>query len=197
MRVQIRNLSPRAAIWATTLWVMLSGPALTLAADPKAPAVEFNRDIRPILSDKCFTCHGPDKANRTSNLRLDTEEGARANLGEGRLAILPGDTARSEIVRRITSDDEAVRMPPAYAGRAKLSDHEIRLIERWIEQGAKWQKHWSFIPPQRPQPPQAQAHDWPRNAIDSFVLQRLDGEGLQPSPEADRATLIRRLTLDL
>ncbi|MCI0621918.1 MAG: DUF1553 domain-containing protein [Acidobacteria bacterium] len=166
------------------------------SASPSA-AIEFNRDIRPILSDKCFTCHGPDKANRVTELRLDTEAGAKAGLSEGRLALVPGDPDSSEMFRRISSDDEAVRMPPAAMGHARLSDLEIDLIRRWIQQGAKWQGHWSFIPPRRPELPRVKNKTWPRNPIDTLVLHRLEREGLVPSAEADRATLIRRLALDL
>ena len=160
-----------------------------------AQTVEFNRDIRPILSDKCYTCHGPDKSNRKTNLRFDVEAFAKADLG-GRFAIVPGDPAHSEMIRRITAEQKAMRMPPVYSGRT-LSDREIELIRRWIEQGANWQKHWSFIPPRRPEVPNVTKRDWVRNPIDSFVLERLEREGLAPSAEADRATLIRRVSLDL
>src|SRR5204863_1463199 len=101
--------------------------------------IEFNRDIRPILSDKCFTCHGPDAANRKTKLRFDIESGAKIELGNRRYAIVPGDPAQSELVRRVASDDTAIRMPPAYAGRARLKNSEIELIRRWIGQGARWQ----------------------------------------------------------
>lgn len=162
-----------------------------------APAsVDFNRDIRPILSDKCFTCHGHDAANRTTKLRFDTEAGAKIALRNGRQSIVSGDPEHSELYRRITSSD-ALRMPPASSGRDKLTAREIDLIRRWIEEGAIWQRHWSLIPPRRPAPPQVAAKDWVRNPIDSFVLQRLEREELKPSPEASRATLIRRVTLDL
>ncbi len=157
--------------------------------------VEFNRDIRPILSDRCFTCHGPDSNNRKTKLRFDTEAGAKVDLG-GKFAIVPGDPAKSEMIRRITATDAAVRMPPAYSGY-KLAESEIDLIRRWIEQGAKWQKHWSFLPPRRSLLPAVSDNKWPRNGIDYFVQQRLEREGLKPSPEADRPTLIRRVTLDL
>src|SRR4030095_2703068 len=163
-----------------------------------APAiVEFNRDIRPIFSDKYFTCHGPDKANRVTELRFDTEAGAKIALSEGRQSVVPGDPDKSELFRRIASNDEAVRMPPAAMGHPKLSDGEIDLIRRWIEQGAKWQGHWSFIPPKRPELPLVKNKKWPRNPIDTLVLHRLEREGLTPAPEADKATLIRRLSLDL
>jgi hypothetical protein len=158
--------------------------------------IDFNRDIRPILSDKCFACHGPDAPNKKIRLRLDSEAAATADLGNGRRAIVPSDPERSEVVRRITASDELMRMPPAYSGH-KLTGTEIDLIIEWIKQGAQWQKHWSFIPPARPELPQVKNRSWPKNAIDYFVLERLEREGLEPSPEADRAALIRRLSFDL
>jgi len=159
--------------------------------------IEFNRDIRPIFSDKCYTCHGPDKANRVTELRFDTEAGAKADLGNGRFAIVPGDLLKSELFQRISSEDESVRMPPASAGHAKLSEREIGLIRSWIKEGAVWQKHWAFLAPRRPELPQIKNRKWPRNALDYFVLEKLEREGLTPSPVADEATLIRRVTLDL
>jgi mono/diheme cytochrome c family protein len=158
--------------------------------------VEFNRDVRPILSDKCFTCHGPDAANRKAKLRFDIESGAKIDLGKGRTSIVPGNPEKSELYRRI-STDKATRMPPAYAGHDKLSSADIDVIRRWIEQGAKWQAHWSLIAPVRPALPEVTNAEWVRNPIDRFVLKRLERDGLHPSREADRATLIRRLTLDL
>ena len=157
--------------------------------------VEFNRDIRPILSDKCYTCHGPDQARRRTKLRFDIEADAKQDLG-GRFAIVPGDPAKSEMMRRITAAEPARRMPPEASGRT-LTDREIDTIQRWIEQGAKWENHWSFMPPRRARLPETRNRTWSRNAIDPFVLERLEQEGLTPSPEADRATLIRRVSLDL
>ena len=177
-------------------WVAICiGLVLTAPVFAAASAVEFNRDIRPLLSDRCYTCHGPDKSRRTSKLRLDSEESAKGDLG-GRSAIVPGSPDRSELVRRITSDDKARRMPPAWAGANKLSGREIELLTRWIAEGAKWQKHWSFIPPVRQEPPAGGSPDV-RHPIDRFVRARLEREGLQPSAEADRRTLIRRVSLDL
>ena len=154
---------------------------LSLVPLAGAQEVEFNRDIRPILSDKCYTCHGPSSVSRKTQLRFDIEGGATK-------VIVPGHADQSEMFRRISSENTAVRMPPAYAGRDKLSDKEIDTIRRWIDQGAKWQLLWSFIPPKRP------AHG---NDIDYFIRARLAREGLHPSPEADRRTLIRRVSLDL
>src|SRR5258706_9671054 len=126
-------------------------------------AVQFNRDIRPIFSDKCYTCHGPDAANRKSKLRFDTEDGAKIDLGKGRKAIVAGDASQSEVYRRVASDDAARRMPPAYMGRDKLTNREIGLIRRWIEQGAPWERHWSFIPVKSPPLQEVREKSWVRN----------------------------------
>ncbi len=175
-------------------------PAVLLAAlpggggqDPRT--VEFNRDVRPILADRCFQCHGPDAKKRQADLRLDTEEGARADR-DGTRAVVPGDPARSELLRRVTSDDPEERMPPAKTGR-KLSEKETGLLRRWIEEGARWQKHWAFLPPRAPPVPEVRRKEWVRNPVDAFVLERLEREGLPPSPEAEKTTLLRRASLDL
>lgn len=166
------------------------------AAEP-AGSVRFSQDIRPILSDRCYACHGPDAANRKTALHFDTKKGAFAPLASGGYAIVRGKPEESVLYRRITSNDPARRMPPAYEGHTKLADAEIELIRHWIEQGAEWEGHWSFIAPKRPALPPVGDARWPRNAIDHFLLGRLDREGLTPSEEADKITLIRRLTLDL
>ncbi|MGH9667941.1 MAG: DUF1549 domain-containing protein, partial [Bryobacteraceae bacterium] len=178
---------------------LLLGSLLAPAVWSAAPSgtVEFNRDIRPILSDKCYTCHGPDATNRKTKMRFDLESGAKIDLSGGRKVIVPGHPEQSELFRRVSSDNKAVRMPPAYAGREKLSAREIALIERWIQQGAVWQLHWSFNPPKRPPQPRVSDEHWPRSPIDYFVLAHLDQLGLRPSPEAGRRTLIRRVSLDL
>ena len=129
------------------------------AAEPSDP-VGFNSDIRPILSDRCYTCHGPDAANRKTALRFDTEEGTFAALADGSFAIVRGKPDESALYQRITSDDLVRRMPPAYEGHAKLGDGEIELIRRWIEQGAAWERHWSFIAPKRPEPPRVENACW-------------------------------------
>src|SRR5580704_2430629 len=151
-------------------WVAPFAATLAFAASPPA-TVEFNRDIRPIFSDRCYTCHGPDQANRKSKLRLDTEAGAKADLG-GHFGIVPGDPSKSEVLKRITAE-ETRRMPPAWAGGVKLSDRQIDLLTRWIAQGAVWQKHGSFIPPVRPAIPEVGDSHWTKNGIDQFVLARL------------------------
>jgi hypothetical protein len=174
--------------------VFIAAANFALAASDAV--VQFNRDIRPILSERCYTCHGPDEGKRQSKLRLDVEAIAKSDLG-GHFAIVSRNPAASELLRRVASSDNARRMPPAYSGAARLSDREIGLLTRWIEQGAAWQKHWSFIPPVRPELPEISDRRWPKNAIDFFVMARLDREGLKPSPEADKRTLLRRVSLDL
>ncbi len=139
--------------------------------------------MRPILSDRCFSCHGPDRASRKSPLRLDQAESARPAL--------------ARVLERITSTDPARRMPPAYLGRERLPDGEIEILRKWIEQGGEYQPHWSLIPPRKAPLPAVKTEGWARNEIDRFVLARLEQEGMTQAPEADRATLIRRLSLDL
>ena len=170
--------------------------AALLADDPSRGEVNFGRDIRPLLSDTCFVCHGPDEATRDSELRFDSREGAFVDLG-GYQAIVPGEPEKSELIARITSDDEGLRMPPPDAKR-QLTDEQIALLKRWIEQGAEWEEHWSFVPPKKETPPSlSKLKDWPKNAIDHFVAARLENEKLSPSDEAAKETLIRRVTLDL
>jgi len=159
-----------------------------LVAQPTKP-VEFNRDIRPILSDNCFNCHGPAKTARKADLRLDTKEGALT-------VIAPGKLKESLLYQRITSIDPHERMPPEKTGK-KLSAVQIDLVKRWIEQGAPWQEHWAFIAPKRPELPKVKNAAWVKNPIDAFILARLEQDGMAPSPEADARTLIRRVTLDL
>src|SRR6516165_7853461 len=162
-----------------------------IAAEPAQSGdhavVEFNRDIRPILADNCYQCHGPDKAQRKADLRLDTEAGALADLG-GRRAIVPGDFENSELYQRLIAEDQTERMPPAKTGK-RLTAMQIALFRRWIEQGAKWQKHWAFLPPVAVSPPAVHSDQRVLNPVDSFILARLQREGLASSPEADRTTL--------
>src|SRR5690349_18368041 len=188
----IVSMRGRPRVYRLALWLA----AVCAGSAAQTAGIEFNRDIRPILSDKCYTCHGPDERQRKSKLRLDTEAGAKADLG-GHFAIVPGDPSKSELVRRIATEDKAKRMPPAWAGATPLKASEIDLLTRWVAQGAEWQKHWSFLPPRRPALPDVSDPSWPKNPVDNFILARLDREGLKPSPEASRRTLIRRVSLDL
>ncbi len=172
----------RAAIFVCLLAQGAPPPAVR-----EAERVEFNRDIRPLLAENCFACHGPDRKHTEARLRLDTRGEAEEVLGAGR-------PDRSELLRRIASRDREERMPPAKTGK-KLDARQIALLRRWIEQGAEYQGHWAFVPPVGPALPPAVPGA--RNGIDRFIFARLAKEGLKPSPEADRETLLRRATLDL
>jgi hypothetical protein len=166
-----------------------------LAAEP-AGKVDFNRDIRPILSDHCFACHGPDKGQRKADLRLDTKEGALAAITDGVWAVKPGDIEHSEVYRRITTTEADDLMPPKKSGKS-LTAAQKELIKRWIEQGARWADHWAFVPPGTPALPEVKQKDWAKNPIDAFILAMLEKEGLKPSPEAEKTTLIRRTSQDV
>jgi hypothetical protein len=164
-------------------------------AKPPRP-VDFNRDIRPILAKNCFPCHGSDDKKRTAGLRLDEADSAVSPRKKGPAAIVPHNAAKSLLVERITSEDDDERMPPAETGN-RLSQEQIDLLKRWIDEGAVYAKHWAFIMPVRPALPTVKQSKWVRNPIDSFILARLEQEGLKPSEEADRYQLVRRVSLDL
>ena len=167
--------------------------AFSFLASVAGASIEYNRDIRRILSDNCFKCHGPDEDERkggTKNhrLRLDTPDSYQA--------IVPGHPEKSEVIKRITTTDEDDKMPPVKSGK-KLTEAEIKLLTEWIKQGAKYSTHWAYVKPQRPEAPKVANKRWAKNEIDLFVLARLQKEKLTPSREADRSALIRRVSLDL
>lgn len=172
----------------------LVGCGAPLVADE--PRLKFNRDIRPILADRCFQCHGPDSQTREAGLRLDQSSAATAELDSGERAIVPGQLEQSELVRRIRSNDPDLQMPPPDSGK-QLTDRDRGLLERWIAEGAEYERHWAFVPPQRPEPPRVEDSGWPSNPIDQFVLARIEAAGLKPSPLAIREKLIRRVAFDL
>ena len=184
---------PRTAV----VWTMIVLSWLLAAAELRAAEpVNFARDVRPLLSKNCFRCHGPDQATLQSGLRLDLREGAIKPLESGLTAIVPGKAGESELINRVSSANPDERMPPVDGGRA-LTAGEIDLLKRWIDEGAEYKSHWAFVPPQPISPPQVANPEHPQNAIDRFVLARLDREGLQPTAEADRNALIRRVSIDL
>ncbi|MEM6800213.1 MAG: DUF1553 domain-containing protein [Bacteroidota bacterium] len=160
--------------------------------------IDFNFHIKPILSDRCFKCHGPDEKTREANLRLDIEEGAFAILdsSEGNYAIVPGDLQASSLYRRIISKNAEIQMPPPESNLA-LSEHEVELLKKWIEQGAEWKDHWAFIPPEKVALPQKVLKDWGQNEIDHFTYAKMKEQNLAPSEEASKEKLIRRLSFDL
>ncbi len=165
------------------------------ANEPNVP-VDYLQDIRPILSDACYACHGPDEESRQAELRLDRLDQAISAAGTDEKVIIAGNPEQSELLRRISSDDPAEVMPPAESGKS-LTLEQIALIRRWIEQGAKWEQHWAFVNPIRPEIPSVSDPSWPNNAIDFFVQARLDQKGWKPSPAASKEVIIRRVTLDL
>ncbi|MEK6476895.1 DUF1553 domain-containing protein [Catalinimonas sp. 4WD22] len=163
-----------------------------------AKKVSFNYDIKPILSDRCFACHGPDANKREAELRLDTPEGAFAALAEnpGHFAIVAGEADESELYRRISSSDPEVMMPPPESN-LKITAEEVELIRQWIEEGAEYEPHWSFIKPEQSEVPEVQLSEWPKNEIDQFVLARMESQQWQPADRAEKSTLLRRLSFDL
>jgi hypothetical protein len=180
-----RTTFAKAAVSVSVLVVSVLGEAFGQAR------LEYNRDIRPILSENCFACHGADKNARKAGLRLDQRADA---LDSG--AIVPGDPDKSPLIERIFAEDAKERMPPAKSKR-KLTADQKEVLKRWIAAGAEYQPHWSFITPKRPGPPPVKNVAWVRNPIDNFILSALEKQGLQPAPQADRRTLARRVSLDL
>src|SRR6266545_1926110 len=182
-------------------------PQPVLAAPPVAPmpkvaqprpvkvnasGIEYNRDIRPILAENCFACHGADSAARKASLRIDRHDDAVAAA-----AIVPGKPTESEMIKRILMEDDDKELMPPRKTNKKLKPEQKELLKKWVAAGAEYQPHWSFIPPTRPAVPAVKDKSWVQNPIDNFVLAKLEAAGLKPAPEADRRTLARRLSLDL
>jgi len=180
-------------------WTVLPAVAVVLfAAVTSAAGPDFAREVRPVLSNRCFKCHGPDKENQEAGLRLDLREAALAELDSGTRAIVPGHPDDSEVIARITSTDPDLVMPPPHT-KVSLTDDEKRILADWIAAGAEYAPHWAFVKPEKPAVPKTTAvpSGWEHNPIDAFVLARLRQENLAPSPAAHRATLCRRVYLDL
>jgi hypothetical protein len=173
---------------AAAVLLFVVGFGATSAAEPK---VSFTRQIKPILAAKCFACHGPDEGERQAELRLDIRDEAVPGV------IKPGDAEHSEVIVRLTTDEVDMRMPPSDSKKSPLSADEVALIHRWIDEGAEYDAHWSYVKPTRPAVPAVRQTEWPVNPIDHFILARLEAKGLAPSPEADKRTLLRRLSFDV
>ena len=176
------------------VFCVASGISAAYADDRSAQTVHFNRDVRPILSSACFACHGPDNGNRKAKLRLDTGTGLNVARAAGILPSSPGKTGH--LLDRITSDDPELQMPPPASGR-KLTHKQIAVLRRWVSQGAPWQKHWAYLVPTRPRVPKGPGFDGVSSPVDRFALKRMQEQALKPAAAVDRATLIRRLSLDL
>lgn len=187
MRLSHLNFKVYLSTWLACSVVFLGSRLLCGAEN----TIEFNRDIRPILAENCFACHGPDSAARQGDLRLDQREAAIASA-----AIVEGKPSESSIIDRIKSSDPELMMPPPHAHK-KISAEQLSMLEKWIAAGAPYQPHWSYIPPKRIEPPQVANESWVKNPIDRFVVSRLESMGLTPAAEADRLTLARRAALDV
>ncbi|HVW96376.1 MAG TPA: PSD1 and planctomycete cytochrome C domain-containing protein [Mucilaginibacter sp.] len=161
--------------------------------------VSYDFDIRPILSDKCYKCHGPDAGKRQADLRLDMQASAYKALKDNPDAhvLVPGSPEMSELFRRISTNDTSEMMPPANSNLKRLTPHEVELIKKWIQQGARYEKHWAFVPPKSLPVPEVDDKDWPKNPIDNFILQKLEVNGVKPNPEADKERLLKRVCFDL
>ncbi len=175
--------------------VLVATCSLLGVAGGAAAPIDFQRQVRPVLSNACFQCHGPDPATRMMDLRLDIRDGAFGKRATG-VPIVPGDPEKSLIYQRITHEDTVRRMPPEHSHKT-LTEEQIGAIREWIEQGANWEEHWAFTAPSRPESPRVENAAWVRNPIDRFVLAKLKAEGLEPAPEADRRTIARRVALDV
>lgn len=170
--------------------------ALALCSAAAAPTpIRFNRQIRPILADHCYLCHGPDKGTRKAGLRLDDSASALQGV-KGRPAIVPGNSAASELIQRVLSSEPQTRMPQGEAAKP-LTPAQLALLQQWVDEGAQYEPHWAYVAPGKPTPPATKDTAWPRNPVDAFLLADLEKQGLHPSPEADRRTLLRRLSFDL
>jgi hypothetical protein len=183
------------ALTAGSVWFVLAGSGSEATRLPDK--VSYNFHIRPILSDRCFKCHGPDAKQRKANLRLDTEEGLYKSLREDstRKVTVPGKPGESELYNRVHADDTSFLMPPP-SSNLRLTSYEVDLIRKWIRQGAEYQQHWAFVPPAKEPVPEA-GEGWVRNEIDNFVYVRMDDQGLEPNDEADKERLLKRVYLDL
>jgi hypothetical protein len=196
----LRRWIASGAAWpaGTTIAVAEARPAVLPPPSPRSPGqLSYNRDVRPILAESCFPCHGPDKNARRAGLRLDREEIAKGTLASGTVPIVAGAPERSAMLARVQHPDEERRMPLAKSGRARLSPTGIATLTRWIREGAAYEPHWAFIAPARTEPPATRNTHWGRNPVDAFVLAGIEKAGMTPSPEADRASLLRRLSFDL
>ncbi|HLK58234.1 MAG TPA: DUF1549 domain-containing protein, partial [Chthonomonadaceae bacterium] len=199
---QRRSASFSRALRYLALWFgvtpLLAGMVAHSTQEKRAPPiakVDFNRDVRPILAANCFACHGQDASTRQANLRLDTREAATALRNGGR-AIEPGKPEKSALVARIDALNSPLQMPPPSSNH-KLTPEQRAMLTRWVQQGAPYDIHWAFKPVMRPALPTVKNRTWVRNPIDAFVLAKLEAAGLKPAQEADRLTLIRRVSLDL
>lgn len=183
---------------STTPEATKPAPATPQAGDEK---ISFSSQVRPILSNNCFACHGPDSHNQSSPFRLDTEEHSRANLAKAgetsRYGVVPGKPEESLLLQRIITKNPHEAMPPPYAKKPALNEEQVAIVAEWIRQGAEYEPHWAFVAPVKPAVPEVKDKTWPRTPIDNFVLAKLESKGIKPAPEADKETLARRVHMDI
>jgi Protein of unknown function (DUF1549)/Planctomycete cytochrome C len=198
----IMNVPTRASVsWPNRFGILgllalaLGNAAPASAATSIAGPIDFNRDIKPILSDACFACHGPDEKERKASLRLDVRDGVFRPAKSGAIPVVPKDLHKSELIRRLTTTDEDDRMPPAKATK-QLSQAQVALLQRWVAEGAEWKGHWAYLKPERPAVPAVKNQAWVRTDVDRFVLARLDKDGITPSPEAGKAEEVDQFLYD-
>jgi mono/diheme cytochrome c family protein len=182
-----RGIAARLLIGLAASLPLATMEAATKDKPGTPTTIDFNRDIRSLLSDNCFACHGPDDKERKARLRLDIRADALMPAKSGERAIVPGDASKSELMARITAKDADDIMPPPKTGK-KLTEHQIELLRRWVQEGAKFEGHWAFTRPEHSELPAVKHARWPRNEIDRFVLARLEVQTLPPSPAADPVT---------
>ena len=165
----------------------------------KETLISYNRDIRPVLSDKCFACHGPDVSKVKAGLRLDLPSSAFAELekNKGHFAIVPGNPDKSELIKRVSSNDPAIMMPIPESHLARLTTDEIKLFKKWIEQGATYEKHWAFVAPVKAPLPEVSNSKWVKNEIDPFILEKMEAKGFSPNEPASKEVLIKRAFVDI
>ncbi len=197
LRVGLRTFLTSRGICRLGIFVACLSLCFPLVTSPaRGEPIDFGQDVRPLFSDKCFACHGPNEDSREGGFRLDVKDSAFGEADSGERPIVAGDPDSSELYVRIVSDDEFMIMPPEETNK-EFTKEETERIRKWIEQGASWNEHWAYAVPNRPSLPEVRDQAWPQNSIDRFILARLEKEGVTPSREADRATLIRRVTFDL
>ncbi|HJP62463.1 MAG TPA: PSD1 and planctomycete cytochrome C domain-containing protein [Mucilaginibacter sp.] len=199
MRLKVFYALVFVAVGFISFYACHSTSEKSVASEDIPETISYNFNIRPILSDKCFKCHGPDANKRQADLRLDMPESAYKALKDDPQAhaLVPGDPSASEVYRRITTSDSNDMMPTPKSGLKRLTPYEVSLIKKWIQQGAKYEKHWAFVPPKLPAVPEVENKAWPKNEIDHFVLHKQEQKGFTPNPEADKERLLKRLSLDL
>ena len=199
MQRKLRFFQSRDAGFRSRLFCRVTAAVMVwqcAASIPAAEKLRFNRDVRPLLSDKCFACHGPSSKGDGGAIRLDLREALIKPDKEGEAVLVPGNPDKSELIRRVLATDDSERMPPPDSKKT-LTKAEKDLLVRWVKEGAEYESHWGFQTPRRPALPAVTQAKWARNEIDRFVLARLERERLSPSPEAAKTTLLRRLSLDL